>query len=99
MERLISSGHAKPRLALPPLLCLCDVAEPGTRRPAVFLEYGTHDELFPFERVALPMKAHLEELGCPLEFVIDEGGRHWPPSEFQPEALDWFFSESWMPRS
>lgn len=76
-----------------------DVAEPGTQRPAVFLEYGTHDELFPFEQVALPMKRHLEELGCALTFVVDEGGRHWPPSEFQPEALDWFFSESWQRRS
>jgi predicted esterase len=76
-----------------------DVAEPGTQRPAVFLEYGTHDELFPFEQVALPMKRHLEELGCALTFVVDEGGRHWPPSEFQPEALDWFFSESWHTRS
>lgn len=76
-----------------------DVAEAGTQRPAVFLEYGTHDELFPFEQVALPMKRHLEELGCALTFVVDEGGRHWPPSEFQPEALDWFFSESWQRRS
>ena len=76
-----------------------DVAEAGAQRPAVFLEYGTHDELFPFEQVALPMKRHLEELGCALTFVVDEGGRHWPPSEFQPEALDWFFSEAWQPRT
>jgi hypothetical protein len=45
------------------------------------------------------MKAQLEELGCPLTFRTDEGGRHWPPSDFQDEALDWFFSEPWQPRS
>ena len=76
-----------------------DAAEPGTQRPAIYLTYGTHDELFPFEHVALPMKRHLEELGCNLTFVVDEGGRHWPPSEFQSEALDWFFSEPWQVRS
>jgi predicted esterase len=76
-----------------------EAAEPGTRRPAVYLTYGTHDELFPFEHVAKPMKRHLEGLGCAVTFVVDEGGRHWPPSDFQPEALDWFFSEPWMPRS
>ncbi len=76
-----------------------ETVAPGTRRPAVFLEYGTHDELFPFERVALTMKSHLEELGCELTFRVDEGGRHWPSSEFQPEALDWFFSEPWEKRS
>ena len=34
-----------------------DAAAPGTPRPAVLLEYGTHDELFPFEQVAVPMRA------------------------------------------
>lgn len=76
-----------------------EAAEPGTPRPAVYLTYGTHDELFPFEHVAKPMQRHLEALGCKLTFVVDEGGRHWPPSDFQPEALDWFFSEPWMQRS
>jgi predicted esterase len=76
-----------------------DAADPGTKRPAVYLTYGTHDELFPFERVAKPMRRHLEDLGCSVTFVVDEGGRHWPPGDFQPEALDWFFTEPWMPRS
>jgi phospholipase/carboxylesterase len=68
-------------------------------KPAVLLEYGTHDELFPFEQVALPMRENLERLGYRVEFRVDEGGRHWPSGDFQPEALDWFFSEAWEPRS
>jgi phospholipase/carboxylesterase len=76
-----------------------EVGAPGTPRPAVFLEYGTHDEIFPFEQVAKPMKRQLEQLGCHVTFRIDEGGRHWPSGDFQAEALDWFFSEPWQPRS
>jgi len=76
-----------------------DAAEPGTPRPAVLLEYGTHDEIFPFEQVAVPMRTQLEAFGCPVTFRVDEGGRHWPSGEFQGEALDWFFSEPWQPRS
>jgi len=63
-------------------------------RPAVLLEYGTHDELFPFERVAVPMRRGLEQMGCPVTFRVDEGGRHWPSGDFQPDALDWFESLS-----
>jgi predicted esterase len=60
-------------------------------KPRVLLEYGTHDPLFPFERVALPMRAHLEQLGYSVEFRVDQGGKHWPSSTFHSEALDWFF--------
>jgi poly(3-hydroxybutyrate) depolymerase len=74
-------------------------AAEGTPRPAVLVEYGTHDELFPFEKVALPMKQQLTALGCDLSFRVDEGGKHWPSGTFQSEALDWFFSEPWEPRS
>jgi len=70
-----------------------------TAKPAVLLEYGTHDELFPFEQVALPMKENLERLGYAVNFRVDQGGRHWPSGEFQEEALDWFFSDPWEPRS
>jgi poly(3-hydroxybutyrate) depolymerase len=73
--------------------------DPGDPKPSVLLEYGTHDELFPFERVALPMRAALEQLGYPVEFRVDQGGRHWPSGSFQGEALDWFFSEPWRARS
>jgi phospholipase/carboxylesterase len=73
--------------------------EAAERRPEVLLEYGTHDPLFPFDRVALPMRAHLEGLGYRVEFRVDEGGRHWPSGSFQSEALDWFFSEPWEARS
>ena len=76
-----------------------DAAAPGVPRPAVLVEYGTHDELFPFEQVAVPMRQQLEAFGCQVTFRVDEGGRHWPSGTFQDEALDWFFSEPWQPRS
>ncbi len=63
-------------------------------KASVLLEYGTHDQLFPFERVAIPMREKLERMGYAVHFRVDEGGRHWPSGDFQPEALDWFFSES-----
>ncbi len=67
-------------------------------KPAVLLEYGTHDELFPFDRVALPMRENLRKAGYTVEFRVDQGGKHWPSADFLPEALDWFFSEPWAPR-
>ena len=76
-----------------------EAAAAGVPRPAVLVEYGTHDELFPFEQVALPMREQLEGFGCAVTFRVDQGGRHWPSGEFQQEALDWFFSEPWQPRS
>jgi phospholipase/carboxylesterase len=72
--------------------------QPEAPKPPVLLEYGTHDELFPFDRIALPMRAELERLGYQVEFRVDEGGRHWPSGSFQREALDWFFSEPWEAR-
>ena len=63
----------------------------GDPKPRVLLEYGSHDPLFPFQHIALPMKADLEARGYALEFRVDQGGKHWPSGEFQGEALDWFF--------
>ena len=65
--------------------------EPGfdpdaARKPDVLLEYGTHDQLFPFEHVALPMRANLERAGYTVQFRVDEGGRHWPSPDFLPEG-------------
>ncbi|MFP6639330.1 MAG: hypothetical protein VCC04_03725 [Myxococcota bacterium] len=62
------------------------------RRTRLYLEYGTHDELFNFEQVALPMRDRLEQAGYRVEFSVDEGGRHWPSGTFQREALDWYFA-------
>jgi len=45
------------------------------------------------------MKENLERLGHAVKFRVDQGGRHWPSGEFQEEALDWFFSDPWEPRS
>ena len=58
----------------------------------MLLEYGTHDELFPFERIAVPIRDQLREAGYEVEFSVDEGGRHWPSGSFQREALDWYFA-------
>ena len=66
--------------------------KPDDPKPRVFLEYGTHDQLFPFERVAVPMREVLERMGYPLEFRVDEGGIHWPRREFLRDALDWFLA-------
>ncbi len=79
--------------------CVLDAEAPEEPKPWVLLEYGTHDQVFPFERIALPMRKQLEGRGYPLEFRVDEGGKHWPPTDFQHEALDWFFSEPWQPRT
>jgi len=64
----------------------------GSPKPKILLEYGTHDQLFPFEQVALPMRADLERLGYDLTFLVDKGGRHWPRGDFHSDALDWFVS-------
>jgi len=71
-----------------------DNVSESDRKPRVYLEYGTHDELFAFDRVALPMKQSLEEAGYTVEFSVDEGGRHWPSGSFQGEALDWYFASA-----
>ncbi|MDG2333543.1 MAG: hypothetical protein P8Q97_04895 [Myxococcota bacterium] len=61
------------------------------KRTRFYLEYGTADELFSFDQVALPMRENLERAGYEVEFSVDEGGRHWPSGSFQGEALDWYF--------
>jgi predicted esterase len=68
-------------------------------RPAILIEHGTHDPVFPFEAIAVPLRARLESSGYRVDFRVDEGGRHWPSGDFQAEALDWFFSDPWEPRS
>ena len=65
---------------------------PDDPKPRVLLEYGTADQLFPFERVAIPMRDTLLRLGYDVTFRADEGGIHWPSPGFQPAALDWFFA-------
>jgi phospholipase/carboxylesterase len=58
----------------------------------IYLEYGTHDQLFPFEQVALPMRQSLEASGHDVTFSVDEGGRHWPSGTFVNEALAWWLA-------
>jgi predicted esterase len=68
--------------------------DPGAaRKPEILLEYGTHDQIFPFEHVALPMRANLERAGYSVEWRVDQGGKHWPSPDFLPESLDWFFAK------
>jgi predicted esterase len=63
---------------------------PDDPKPRVLLEYGTRDQLFAFDQVAIPMRDLLTRLGYAPEFRVDEGGQHWPRAQFMPEALDWF---------
>lgn len=71
-----------------------DAFEPNAPRPRLYLEYGTHDELFPFQSVAVPMRDMLVGAGFDLTFSVDEGGRHWPSGDFHREALDWYFEST-----
>jgi phospholipase/carboxylesterase len=68
--------------------------KPDDPKPRFYLEYGTHDELFPFEQIAVPMRDNLRSAGYEVEFSVDQGGRHWPSGSFQGEALDWYFDRS-----
>lgn len=60
-------------------------------RPRIYLEYGTHDELFDYHSVAIPTRDRLQQAGFDVTFSTDEGGRHWPSGTFHTEALDWYF--------
>ncbi len=60
-------------------------------KPRIYLEYGTHDELFDYQTVALPTRDRLQQAGLDVTFSTDEGGRHWPSGSFHTEALDWYF--------
>jgi predicted esterase len=62
-------------------------------RPRVYMEHGTHDPLFPFEQIAIPLRDNLERAGCDVTFSVDEGGKHMPSGSFQDEALDWYFGQ------
>jgi predicted esterase len=64
--------------------------QPDDPKPRILLEHGTQDQLFPFERVAMPMREALTRAGFDVTFRVDEGGIHWPSPGFQPAALDWF---------
>jgi len=66
---------------------------PDDPKPRVLLEHGTHDQLFAFDQVAVPIRDLLQKLGYPVEFRVDEGGIHWPRPTFASEALDWFLGE------
>lgn len=68
--------------------------EKQAAKSRLYLEYGTHDQLFSFEQVAVPMRDNLRAAGYQVEFSVDEGGRHWPSGTFQGEALDWYFDSS-----
>ncbi len=70
---------------------------PEGEKTRLYLEYGTHDQLFSFEEIALPMRDNLERAGHDVTFSVDEGGRHMPSGSFQSEALDWYFEAAGKP--
>jgi predicted esterase len=67
---------------------------PDDPKPRVLLEHGTHDQLFPFDDVAVPIRDLLVRLGYAVDFRVDEGGIHWPRPTFARDALDWFLGPS-----
>jgi predicted esterase len=75
----------------PPTAEAFEVAVPEPK-PRIYLEYGTHDELFDFQTVAIPNRDRLRQAGFDVTFSVDEGGRHWPSGSFHSEALDWYFA-------
>lgn len=68
--------------------------QPDDPKPRVLLEYGRHDQLFPFDHVAVPMRDGLRRLGYDVEFWVDEDGVHWPRPTLLAEMLDWFLGPS-----
>jgi len=97
----LSLGLANPRIyrAIMAWAAGFIVVDPATLdaddpKPDILLEYGTHDPLFPFDQVAIPNRDALRSAGYDVTFRADEGGRHFPSGDFQPEALDWFFDRS-----
>jgi predicted esterase len=80
----------------PPTAAQFRVAVPEPR-PRVYLEYGTHDQLFDFQEIAVPMRDNLRKLGFDVTFSVDEGGRHLPSGSFHSEALDWYFETAGTP--
>jgi phospholipase/carboxylesterase len=67
---------------------------PDDPKPRVLLEYGKHDQLFPFEQVALPMREALQRLGYDVTFWVDDDGIHWPRQNLLADMLDWFLDPS-----
>jgi phospholipase/carboxylesterase len=63
-------------------------------KPRVLLEYGTHDQLFPFDQVATPMRDALRRLGYDVELWIEEGGVHWPRANLLGSMLDWWLGST-----
>lgn len=71
--------------------------DPEAPKPRIYLEHGTHDELFPFEKIAVPIRRNLEQAGYEVTVSVDQGGRHWPSSTFHSEALEWYFGGRMRP--
>ena len=58
------------------------------RKPRVLVEHGTHDQVFPFEEIAVRNRQILTDLGYDVDFRVDENGIHWPRREFQRVSLE-----------
>ena len=58
--------------------------------PKIFMIHGSHDGMFPLERVGLPLRKRMVDLGYDVEHRIARGQGHVPAgwrSEFLPAWL------------
>mmetsp|Transcript_63856 Transcript_63856/g.118712 ORF Transcript_63856/g.118712 Transcript_63856/m.118712 type:complete len:309 (-) Transcript_63856:28-954(-) len=66
----------------------------GSRgRPKILWWHGTQDQVFNFEKLALPLQASLVRAGYDVTFLPEEGGRHRapePPSLFIDTCCDFW---------
>ena len=63
---------------------------PRGKAPKLFMLHGSHDRMFPLERVGLPLKERLRALGYDVEHRIAKEQGHVPtnwPVEFLPAWL------------
>merc|ERR1719223_2090434 len=59
----------------------------GVPKPPIFLEYGMQDELFNYNRVALPMRDRLRSAGISVDFHGVPGATHAVRKEFFEDAF------------
>eukprot|EP00747_Dinoflagellata_sp_TGD_P171742 gnl/TRDRNA2_/TRDRNA2_206516_c0_seq1.p1 gnl/TRDRNA2_/TRDRNA2_206516_c0~~gnl/TRDRNA2_/TRDRNA2_206516_c0_seq1.p1 ORF type:complete len:627 (+),score=96.58 gnl/TRDRNA2_/TRDRNA2_206516_c0_seq1:2-1882(+) len=68
----------------------------GMQKPPLFIEYGTKDELFDYNSIAVPTRDRLKEAGYRVEFHTTENG-HTASRDFVVDAMT--FWESLPPLS
>lgn len=60
------------------------------QKPRVWLEYGTHDEIFSFEGTAKVIRDRLADTGHDVRFSVVQGGGHKVRPAFVDEAVEFW---------